>query len=267
MSTSGENIHAKAHEVNNERHWNHATRILVGFTVFSCFLCAPAVMRANIFTDMIGAVKNIGNYEGNISKNMSSIHNYNISVVAPVNQLTSMRKWLISAASSYKSWYNSVLNVRVHSASMSGPSSFESTLRSGMSGGRGSSISGAYSSVYGTRLSSKSANTSMATTVDAYDSAAQEGMTLAAKSDNASMQLISTANSLQTMAASSAPGTASQVAAESQALQLQSVAMQHHVLASMLRQEATRLAATSARSKSTSANHSIVVRSFFGGSK
>ncbi len=267
MSRENEVVFARAQNMNTECRWNRATRILVGLTVFACFLCVPAVMRANIFTDLIGVVSAIGSIESKISNNQSSLQNYNTSVVAPLTQLSSLKNWLTSAENSYGSWFNSVLNVKISSASLSSTSSFENALRSGLSGGNGSNISSTYTSVYGARLSGNSANTGMATSADAYDSVAQEGMALAAKSDSASMQLISAANGLQSMAASTAPGTADQVTAESQALQLHSNAMQHHVLASMLRQEATRLAAMSARTKATSTNHGSTVQNLFEGNK
>ncbi len=265
MSREDDAILAKAQDANTEYRWDRAPRSLVGLTVFACFLCVPAVMRANIFTDLIGAVSAIGSIEGKICNNQSSQQNYNTGVVAPPTQLSSLKNWLASAKNSYGSWFNSVLNVKIGSASLGSTSSFENALRSGLSGGNGSSISSAYTSVYGARLSGNSVNTGTATSADAYDSAAQEGMALAAKSDSASMQLISTASGLESMAASTAPGTADQIAAESQALQLHSNAMQHHVLASMLRQEATRLATMSTRTKAVSMNHASTVQNLFGG--
>jgi hypothetical protein len=255
-------------EAKAERRWNLATRILVGLSVCACVLVLPGVARAgNVFTEIVNSVNGIASIESSINQSQSSEYSYNTNTIAPLSQLTSMRSWLTSAENSYKGWFSSVLNIKITSASVSGSSALENALRAGLSGGSSSGISSAYTSVYGSRLTAGGVvGSSIATQADIYDTTAQEGMALAANSDNASMQLISSANNFQAIAGSTAPGTADLVGAEAQALQLQSNAMQHHVLAALLRQEATDLASQNAKTKATSTNHQTVVNKFFGGS-
>jgi hypothetical protein len=224
-------------------------------------------MHANIFSDIIEVVQLISKVGTSISYNYSSMNSYNASVVTPTNQLSLTKNWLQVASSSYNGWMSSVLNVKISSSNGGSASSFETALRSGLTGGSGSNISSRYVSVYGQRLSGTSVTTDVAKRVDAYDTTAQEGMITAARSDNASTQLISTANRLQSSATTTAPGVASTIAAEAEAMKLQSNAMQHHVLASMLRQEATRLADITANTKSQTSNHGITVQKLFGGGK
>lgn len=245
--------------------WNRATRVLVSITVLACFLATPVIVHASIFTSLVSAVSSIGKVEARINGNQASMNNFNSSVVVPPNQLMSLQRWLTQVEGSYKGWFSSVLGVRVSSATLGASSSFENALHSGLSGGNGSAIPNTFVSVYGARPSGNSATTGLETSVDAADTEAQEGMVLAAKSDNASMQLISTANKLQSLAGSAAPGTADMTAAESQVLQLQSYAMQQHLLAAMLRQQATKLASEGSDLKTATANHSGVMQKLFGG--
>jgi hypothetical protein len=264
MSKKNENV---SREATVERRWNLASRILVGLTMCACFLMLPRVALANIFSDIIGAVNGIASMESAINQSQSSQSSYNTTTIAPLSQLTAMKSWLTSAENSYKSWFSSVLSIRVSSATLSSSSTLENALRAGLTGGSSSGIPSAYVSVYGVRLTTGGVvGSSVATQTDIFDTTAQEGMTVAANSDNATTQLISTANSLQAMAASTAPGTADHIGAASQAIQLQSNAMQHHVLAALLRQEATDLASQTAKIKSASTNHQNAVQNMFGGS-
>ncbi len=92
-------------------------------------------------------------------------------------------------------------------------------------------------------------------------------MALATNSDNATMQLLSVAKTLQQNAGSTAPGTAGQVEAQAQALQLQSNAMMHHILAAMLRQTSTQLATDTAQVKSTTTTHGNILTNITGGNQ
>jgi hypothetical protein len=268
MSIEKGNAAVVSPEQTAERRWTQATRVLVGLTVFACFLVVPEVSRAsNVFTALISSVTAIADTVGQINQTQTGINNFNMTVVSPPSQLGSLQKWLTVAQGSYRNWFGTVLNVKIKSASLSSTSNFESALRSGYSGGNGSNIGSAYNSVYGNRLTASTGNAQVTAQADAYDTTAQEGMTLAANSDNASNQLISTASGLQSLAGSTAPGTADQVGAEVQALQLQSYAMQHRLLASMLRQEATKIANQSSKAKAASSAHSTSLQNLLGGNQ
>jgi len=251
-----------------EQRWNRATRALVGSTVLTCLLVIPVAAHADIFTSLITAVTGIGSLEATISGSQSSVNKFNTTVVAPLQQLASLKNWLTQAERTYQGWFNTVKNVSIKSASLGNTSSLETALRAGYSGGTGSGISsGLFTSVYGTKPSTSSVSTAVATRVDMSDTAAQEAMALAANSDNASAQLLSTAQSLQQQSAGTAPGTADQVTAESQALQLQSNAMMHHLLASMIRQESAQLATDTADVKTATTTHLTMMQMLTGGGK
>jgi hypothetical protein len=258
-------IPASAPEKESEQRWNQATRAVVGLSVCACLLLIPKVAHANIFTSLISAVTNIGSIEAQLNGSESSMNNYNNNVVVPPLQLASLRTWLNAAGSSYQNWFTVALNIPIRSATLSSTSTLENAQLAGYSGETGSGISANYSSVYGTRLSSSSAGPATVTGVDMSDTAAQEAMALATNSDNTTMQLLSVAKTLQQKAASTAPGTSGQVEAQAQALQLQSNAMMHHILASMLRQASTQLATDTAQVKSTTATHGNILKNITGG--
>jgi len=192
------------------------------------------------------------------------MNNYNNNVVVPPQQLTSLKSWLTLAEASYQGWFSTVLGIRVSSASLSNTSLLENAMRAGYSGGTGSGVASNYSGVYGARLTTTQASSQVASQVDISDSTAQEGLALAANSDNASSKLISTAQNLQQQSAATAPGTTDMVGAQSQVLQLQSNAMMQKVLASILREEATKIASESAEVKRATTNHTNVMQLFGG---
>jgi hypothetical protein len=251
-----------------EYRWNQATRALLGLAVFACLLVIPVAAHADIFTSLVTAVTNIGSIEAKISGNQSSEDSFNTNVVAPVKQLAALKNWLTQAESSYQGWFNSVKQVSVKSATLGNTSALENALRAGSSGGTGTGVSSSlFTSVYGAAPSASSVSPAVATRVDMSDSAAQEAMALAVASDNGSAQLLSAAQSLQQESANTAPGTADQVTAESQALQLQSNAMMHHLLASMIRQESSRLATETADVKTATTTHANTLQKMFGGNQ
>lgn len=265
MKNANESITAIDSEANTERRWNQATRAVVGLSVCACLLLVPKIAHANIFTSLISSLTNIGNIEAQVNGSQMSMNNYNNNVVVPPLQLASLRTWLTTAGSGYQNWFTVALNVPIRSATLGSTSTLENAQLGGYSGETGSGIPANYNSVYGNRLSSSSAGPAAVTGVDMSDTEAQEAMALATNSDNTTMQLLSVAKTLQQKAANTAPGTSGQVEAQAEALQLQSNAMMHHILASMLRQASTQLATDTAQVKNTTTTHGNIVKNITGG--
>jgi hypothetical protein len=91
--------------------------------------------------------------------------------------------------------------------------------------------------------------------IDMDDTAANEALTLAGTSDQFQKSVLNLSTQLQQQASNTAPGTADMVQAESAAMQLQSQAVEHRLLASLLRQRATLLAGEMSRVKQNVAGH------------
>lgn len=265
MSDEGKNIGAASSEERSEYRWIRASRFLVGLAVIACFVVIPTPGRASIFTSLIGLVEGVATTGGHINANVAGMQQYNVTYVTPLSQLSSITKWLGAAENSYGRWFGSVLNVKIASARLGSTVSLEDALRAGLTGEHGGSISSAYPQAYGVRPPAGSVSAGLATSMDMDDSEALEGMALAAQSDSASMQVISAAKGFETAAANNAPGMGDALVAQALAMQLQSEGMRQHVLASLLRQEATRLATESQVTKAAAANHTNAMQKLFGG--
>ena len=248
-----------------EQRWGLATRLMVGTAVVAGLWLVPSKVYASIFTSIISSVQNIANIEGQISKSQSAINQFTQTVIAPVQEMNAVKSWMSHAESAYQGYFAQIGGLGVRSATLPATTSLESALRMGYTGGTGSAVSGAYANVYGGPLSTTVVDPAIAAEVDMKDATAQEAMSLAANSDAATEQLLGYAKNLEQSAAVTAPGTADQVAAQATALQLQSHAMMHRVLASLLRQEAVRLASVSAQWKHATAIHSQAWQSISGG--
>lgn len=235
--------------------WNVATRAAMGAGLIGSFLLIPLNLHANIFTSLTGGVSQIASIEKKVATTQSAISKYDTTVVAPVGQLNAVRGWLSRSDNQYQNWFGSVDRLRVPSATLPAASSFEHDLLAGTNGGDGAPVAGAFSSVYGARLPLKTTSTATAQSVDMADASAEQGMTLAANSDSAAASLIGSAQKLQQSAGGSTPGTAGIIAAEAAALNLHAQAMQQHVLAALIRQQAGELAGQTAAIKSATTAH------------
>ena len=81
------------------------------------------------------------------------------------------------------------------------------------------------------------------------DALAQDALAQSMAADQASTGLLTVANQIENETATTAPGTADMLAATARAAELQSLASQHKLLASMLREEAAQLAEVNGRQK------------------
>jgi hypothetical protein len=199
-----------------------------------------------------GYEKVILGYEQNVTKYLQQIEQHEQQVIAPATQITSTQHWLSLAQSQYNGWFSQVNALSINSAVSPGVSAFQTAIQGG---GTALSVHANYVQVYGSQPSSTGISSSIATAVDATDTAANEALTLANTSDLFSKQFITLANSLESAAASSAPGNATMIEAQSQAMQLHSNAVMHRLIASMLRQQAAQLGEQSASIKNAAAQH------------
>jgi len=139
----------------------------------------------------------------------------------------------------------------IRSASLSQTSNLESS----MYGGSASSIQPQYVSVYGSQPKANTVPAAFANQSDMADTAANEALALASNSDQFEQTVNTTAAALQQMASTPSSSVANVIQAESAVMQLHSYAVQHRLLASLLRQRATRLAAEMSKAKQSVAGH------------
>lgn len=203
--------------------------------------------------------KVIYGYEQKISKYTQQIDQHEQQVIAPATQIANTQNWLMLAQGQYNGWFYQVNGISLNSASTPLVSAFEAAIQNG---GASLSIGDNYTKVYGSQPSANAVSQSVASSVDAADTSAEEALTLANSSDAMSQYFIKSANNMESAAASSAPGNSSLVQAQAQAMQLYSNAIMHRLLASMLRQQAERLGEMGEQVKNAAAAHNAAMTSF-----
>jgi hypothetical protein len=136
---------------------------------------------------------------------------------------------------------NGVFTLKLNSAQLASSQSLENVFLGRTSFSTGS-INGLYSNSYGALPVSAAAPQAHRQMMDMSDALAKDGLAQAAAADQATSGLITIANSIETASSTTAPGTADMLSATARAAELQSLASQHKLLASMLREEAASLA-------------------------
>ena len=202
----------------------------------------PSVSRAtngwSILTTILQTATQLGTQAQLLQQSQTQQQSYNQQVVAPLGNLEQTTSLLRGLQQAYSTVMNAVNSVSLHSASL--PQTI--ALESSMYGSSVSAVQPNYVTVYGSQPAANSVPTALANQSDMADAAANETLALAGRSDQFEATLLTVAGQLQQQAANTAPGTADMIQAQSAAMQLHSQAVQHRLLASLLRQRATRLA-------------------------
>ena len=206
--------------------------------------------------------KMILGYDQNTASISQQINQEQQQVIAPSSQVSSTQGWLSLAQRQYNGWFSQVNGISLNSATTPQVAAF---LNSTQRAGSASSIRTDYTQVYGSQPNQNAVSSNVASSVDAADTSANEALTLADTSDVISQNFIMSANQMESSAASTAPGNSTLVQAQSQAMQLYSNAIMHRLLASMLRQQAERLAVIGSDVKNSAAVHNAAVSSFGSG--
>lgn len=195
-----------------------------------------------IFNIVLGTIKNsIGLPASNMEKVLTAENAFNQATVFPETVVNNYRNFASQISSVYRPWMNQVYSLPVSSTSIPTDSTFESLLHSGNANNLGR-LNSDYSSVYGSIPTPSDASTPYQEQADAIDSTALASDGLSIKADQSATALISQSQALSDQARSTGQGTATMVAAQAEALQLESLAIQHAELAAMLRDQATRVA-------------------------
>jgi cell division FtsZ-interacting protein ZapD len=202
----------------------------------------PSVSRANngwsILTTILQTASRLGNQAQLLQQSQAQQQSYNQQVVAPRGNLEQTTSLLRSLQQAYSTVMSAVNGVSVHSASLPQTIALETSIY----GGSVSAVQPKYVSVYGSQPAANNVPAALANQSDMADAAANETLALAGRSDQFEATLLTVAGQLQQQAANTAPGTADMIQAQSAAMQLHSQAVQHRLLASLLRQHATLLA-------------------------
>ncbi len=218
--------------------------LLVGSGVLVLCL-VPATAHAGVF-DIFGVIDNLlqGQIGGTltlINGIQNSVRNLEEQVLYPVALVNQTHNYVNTVKASYRSWMGQVFNLRINSAQLPQNQSLENILLSNASGSI-PNLAPLYSNSYGELPDAMTSPLATRQMMDIDDANARDAVAQSVASDQATANLISIAHMLEDESAVTAPGTADMVAASGRAAELQSLATQHRLLASMLREEAGALA-------------------------
>jgi hypothetical protein len=194
----------------------------------------------------------------------SGMKTFQQTVMYPMAEIQRVQSLALSAGTQMTSMQK-MFSTPVNSATLSNTTTFESQLLGGNANNI-SSMGSSYSNVYGTLPSSTALSSSIRTTTDANDAAAQDAYKKAVQLDamaNTEQQLAS--QYLQQLQ-STAPGNATLIQAQAAAWNLQASAYTQQALDEILRIKATSIAFQSSQIKQVTANHQTTLQNLGIGS-
>jgi len=212
----------------------------------------------SLFTTITGTLRNgVGQVLSGIQSTNTTIRNFEQEVVWPVKVINQARAEVSQVRAQFTSLAGQIQSIPTNSATLVSPKQLEALLRSQQAGNLGR-LGQSYEQVYQSLPQANQATTAQRNLMDVDDALALGALKTATASDQASQQMLIVADGLEQQAAVSAPGSASILAAQAQAANLQNQAMLQRMLAAELRQEAARLAHTNAlRKQSADANRTL----------
>ena len=211
-------------------------------------LLAPVAARAGVtdiislLTTITGTLNNsIGQVLDGIQTVNTTIRNFEQQAVWPITLIDQTRAEVAQVRAQFSNLAAQVHSIEMSSATLVNPKQLETRLRSRQAGDL-TQISASYTQVYQSLPPPEQATPAQRNMMDMDDALALEALKTAIISDQASEQMLTVADGLETQAGLSAPGSASFLTTQAQAAALQNQAMLQKLLAAELRQEAAKLA-------------------------
>jgi hypothetical protein len=211
-------------------------------------LAMPRPARAAV-ADIISLLQTItSTLQNGIGTALSGIKTVNISVmnlqqqvVWPLGAINQIRSSGVAIKNHYQNIFAQAAAIRLSSAILVNPSQLEAAFRSAKSGNL-IQVQGAYTRVYGQVPAATSAPVLDRNMMDMDDAAATASLKTTVIADQNTERMLAAANTLETQALASAPGSAPLLTAQAQVTNLVNQAYLAKILAADLRLEATKLA-------------------------
>lgn len=191
--------------------------------------------------------KEIGPAIAGMNTAASDISKIDQQLANPIANINAVHSF-INKQLSMLSFMNQVSSTYVHAATLPTTQSLESVFLSG------SGVTPVFMSTYGQAPGSNTAALSVRQHTDMSDAVSLGAIDLSARAIQSASTTVSTATTLQQNAATAAPGFVSLVGVQAQAAQLQTLSIEHQLLAAQLREEATVLALQALDEKRSVAN-------------
>ena len=206
---------------------------------------APAQAQSSLVT-AIQSVLNVINGKIQtaltaINKVRSATDKYYQEAVWPVALINQARALVTQMIGQYRNLMQSILNIRLNSATLPTPVALENIMRNHQTNDLGA-LTTSFGNAFGTVPTVPAASPSDRAMMDMDDALAMDNLKTLKESDSADDLVLDAANDIEDQAAQAAPGSAPFLTATAVVASIQSQALTQKMLAAELRQEAARLA-------------------------
>lgn len=176
-----------------------------------------------------------------INKVRTGIDKYYQETIWPVALVNQTRALVTQMIGRYRNLMQSILNVRLNSATLPTPVALESIMRNHQTSDL-AALTTSFDSAFGTVPTLSAASPPDRAMMDMDDALAMDNLKTLKESDSADDLVLEAANNIEDQAAQAAPGSAPFLTATAVVASIQSQALTQKMLAAELRQEAARLA-------------------------
>lgn len=208
-------------------------------------LIAPPAANAlgwDIFSVIDSTISSaIGGALTSINGIQSSLRQEQQTLLFPVSLINQSHSYINTIVTSYRGWMSGVFTLPINSAQLTNSRNLEQIFLGGSTGSLGN-LNGLYNTSFGTVPVATAAPQPHRQMMDMDDALAKDALAQSVAADQATSNLVSIANQIESESTTTAPGTADMLSATARAAELESLASQHKLLASMLREEAGNLA-------------------------
>jgi hypothetical protein len=218
-----------------------AAPLVVLLLVWPARLACANIFTA--FTDCFNTVTNLGGSTSGIDGTSIQQAQFLTNTIYPQSLINQLHLSISTTSSTYRPWMTSVMALPTNSATMASSSQLESATRGGSSVPP-SQLQSSFQTTYGVPISATGGAPFTRTVTDMSDSQALDVFSLTPASDFTSNTLISQSHMVEDSGAAVAPGNADHAALQAKALELNSAAIRHKLLAANLRLESVALANT-----------------------
>ncbi len=221
------------------------TLLVSAGAAFALVLAIPPVAQAldfNIFSVISSTISSdIGGALTSLNSIQSAMRQDQQGLLFPVALINQSHSYINTIMASYRGWMSGVFTIPVNSAQLPNSQSLERVFLSGSTSSMGS-MNSLYDTSFGSAPAASTAPQAHRQMADMDDALAKDALAQSIAADQATTGLLQIANQIETESSSTAPGTGDMLSATARAAELESLANQHRLFASMLREEAASLA-------------------------
>jgi hypothetical protein len=237
---------------------SHSKRPLTVLVIMLCLI--PPASRADGIGDILSLFHTItstlqgpiGGALSEMQKVSTAINNFRQRIIWPLALISQTRSFISATRARYTGLMFQIEGIKNNSATLALPMQLESLFRSAQ-GGTITQIPPIYMQVYQPIAQAGIAQPLQRNLMDIDDAMAMDSLKTAMVSDQNTQGMLTLADSLEQQAMSAAPGSAPMVTAQARIADLETEAQLAKMLASQLRQEATKLAHQNAMLKQSAA--------------